>query len=81
MGAATVPPTAARLSPREVEVLEALSRGLTTQQAQATLGIGESRWRDLVRSVLRKLDARTREHAVAIFLERRSEFTEGHPAA
>ena len=69
------------LSPREIEVLVALSAGMTTKQAQAALGISESRWRDLLRGALRKLDARTREHAVAIFAERRSEFTEGRPAA
>jgi DNA-binding NarL/FixJ family response regulator len=54
------------LSTREREVLDLLARGLTGEDAAGRLGISPETVRVHVRNAMRKLDAGTRVHAVAI---------------
>ena len=54
------------LSRREREVLEALARGERTEEMAAGLHLSIHTVRSHTKSVLRKLEARTRAHAVAI---------------
>jgi len=56
-----VPPT---LSPRELQILRALSRGRATKQIAADLGIGARSVDTHLRHVYRKLDVRSRGEAV-----------------
>jgi DNA-binding NarL/FixJ family response regulator len=53
---------------RELEVLHALSRGLTYQECGAALGIGIDTVRSHVRNVYRKLHAASKAEAVAMAL-------------
>ena len=54
------------LSPRELEVLQGLARGDRTEDMATYLYLSTHTIRSHVKSVLRKLNARTRAHAVAI---------------
>jgi DNA-binding CsgD family transcriptional regulator len=56
----------ARLSPREVDVLTALAGGDSTDQIGGTLGMSPHTVRTHLRNIMRKLEARTRAHAVAL---------------
>jgi DNA-binding CsgD family transcriptional regulator len=56
----------ARLSPREVDVLAALAGGDSTDQIGESLGLSPHTVRTHLRNIMRKLEARTRAHAVAI---------------
>jgi DNA-binding NarL/FixJ family response regulator len=56
------------LTRREVEVLERLASGMTGEQAAATLGVSPETVRTHIRNAMRKLDARTRVHAVTLAL-------------
>jgi DNA-binding NarL/FixJ family response regulator len=61
------PPRRSRdLTPREREVLSLLADGLTTGEVAQTLSLSEHTVRSRVKTTLSKLDARNREHAVAI---------------
>ena len=55
-----------RLTPREHEVLMLLAEGLTTAQVALELSVSEHTVRSRVKATLAKLDARNREHAIAI---------------
>jgi DNA-binding CsgD family transcriptional regulator len=63
-----VPPAArsGRLSARERDVLAGLSVGDSTEQIGLTLSMSPHTVRTHLRNIMRKLDARTRAHAVAI---------------
>jgi len=58
-----------RLSAREVEVLELLRLGFTTKEAALALGVAGSTVDTQIESAMRKLDARTRLHAVSRMAE------------
>ncbi len=58
------------LSPREREVLNLLSKGLTNQQISDTLGVSPKTVAIYVGSLLQKLEAQSRTEAVAIAMER-----------
>lgn len=59
-------PTHEQLSPREVEVLCLLAEGLDVRAASTKLGISINTTRNYVKSILRKLDARTQLQAVLL---------------
>jgi len=64
--AGTGPVTADRgISKREVEVLECLSRGLTTSQIATQLYVSENTVKTHIRHILEKLDASNRAEAVS----------------
>jgi DNA-binding CsgD family transcriptional regulator len=58
----------ASLTRREREVLELLAEGRATEEVAQFLHVSPHTVRSRVKSLLRKLDARNREHAVAIAL-------------
>ena len=57
-----------RLSDRELTVLGELARGSATEEIAATMVLSPHTVRSHVKAAMRKLDARTRAHAVAIAL-------------
>jgi DNA-binding NarL/FixJ family response regulator len=59
-----------RLSPREREVLELLSRGFSGEDAAQELSLSYETVRTHVKNAMRKLEASTRVHAVALALQR-----------
>ena len=59
------------LTPREREVLDCLSRGLTTSSIARELGISSATVRNHVYSILQKLGVHTRLAAVVLALRRR----------
>jgi two-component system NarL family response regulator len=58
------------LTPREIEVLRLVSRGLTNDEIGGVLGIGGGTISTHLRSILRKLEASDRTEAVTIALQR-----------
>ena len=62
------PGRTADLTRRECEVLERLAEGRATEEVAALLHVSPHTVRSRIKSVLRKLSARNREHAVAIAL-------------
>lgn len=58
--------TAARLSPREHEVLVAIADGLTNELIAGRLGCGIETVKTHQKRICRKLSARGRTHAVAV---------------
>ena len=56
----------ARLSAREREVVQGLAVGDSTEQIGLSLEMSPHTVRTHLRNIMRKLDARTRAHAVAI---------------
>ena len=66
---ATDPP-AQRLSPRQLEVLNSMTRGLTNREIALQLGIGEARVEELVTAIFSKINASSRAEAVAIALRK-----------
>jgi DNA-binding CsgD family transcriptional regulator len=58
----------ATLTRREREVLERLAEGHATEEVAAQLHVSPHTVRSRIKSLLRKLEARNREHAVAIAL-------------
>jgi two-component system NarL family response regulator len=58
------------LTPREVEVLRLVKRGLTNDEIGGVLGIGGGTISTHLRSILRKLEASDRTEAVTIALQR-----------
>ena len=62
------PGRTAALTRRERDVLERLAEGRATEEVAALLHVSPHTVRSRVKTVLRKLGARNREHAVAIAL-------------
>ncbi len=62
-------PATARLTSREVEVLDLMARGRSTEEIAGDLFIGQVTVRTHVSNVLKKLGAKDREAAVRIALE------------
>ena len=58
----------AELTARERDVLERLAEGRATEEIAALLHVSPHTVRSRVKTLLRKLGARNREHAVAIAL-------------
>jgi DNA-binding CsgD family transcriptional regulator len=56
----------ASLSAREIDVLEELAKGTGTEQIALRLHVSPHTVRTHIKNIMRKLDARTRAHAVAI---------------
>jgi DNA-binding CsgD family transcriptional regulator len=56
------------LSPRELEVLGLVAEGYTSKEIGLTLHVAEETVKSHVTSVLARLDARNRAHAVALAL-------------
>jgi DNA-binding CsgD family transcriptional regulator len=61
-----------RLSGKERLVLAELARGLSTDETAAKLNVSPHTVRTHVKNLMRKLDAKTRAHAVAIALSERA---------
>lgn len=59
-----------RLSPREVETLDLLRRGLTNKDIGVAMGVSENTAKAHVKAVLQKLDVADRAEAVAAGFER-----------
>jgi len=57
------------LSPREMEVLKMLTRGMSNKEIAHTLGISEQTVKNHVASIFRKLDVRDRTQAVVYALK------------
>jgi DNA-binding CsgD family transcriptional regulator len=55
-----------RLSPREHRVISLVADGLTNHEVSRDLAISEETVKDHMKSILYKLNARNRAHAVAI---------------
>jgi DNA-binding CsgD family transcriptional regulator len=65
------PRRSAKLSAKETLVLGELARGNTTEEVGQVLGVSPHTVRTHIKNAMRKLDARTRAHAVAIALSDR----------
>ena len=63
------PPVKA-LTPRQMEILEGLARGLTNQDIATELGIREDRVKDHVNAIFSRLNAANRTEAVAIAMRK-----------
>ncbi len=63
-------PPAKALTPRQMQILEAMTRGLTNQEIALALGIREDRVKDHVNVIFTKLGAANRTEAVAIALRK-----------
>ena len=59
------------VTPREIEVLQALAEGATAREAGVLLGIGEQTVKSHLKNLTAQLGARNKTHAVAIGMERR----------
>ncbi|KGR75174.1 helix-turn-helix domain-containing protein [Ureibacillus sinduriensis] len=57
-----------KLSPRENQVLRALANGMSTKELTSLLSLSEATVKQYIKSVLIKLDAKNRAHAVSIYL-------------
>ena len=66
-------PVKSPLTPREWEVIDLLAQTKTTDQIAELLVLSSETVRSHVKNILRKLDARSREEAVAIAQRMRSE--------
>jgi two-component system, NarL family, response regulator len=63
-------PIASDLTPRELEVLRLLARGLTNKEIGAELGVSETTAKWFVKNILEKLGANDRTQAVTTAFER-----------
>jgi len=66
-------PVRSPLTPREWEVIDLLAGGLTTDAIAEALVLSSETVRSHVKNILRKLDARSREEAVAVAQRMRSQ--------
>ncbi|QCR33503.1 response regulator transcription factor [Lysinibacillus sp. SGAir0095] len=57
-----------KLSPRENQVLRALANGLSTKELTTLLSLSEATIKQYIKSILIKLGAKNRAHAVSIYL-------------
>ncbi len=57
-----------KLSPRENEIIKALANGLTTKEMTHILGLSEATIKQYIKSIMIKLDAKNRTHAVSIYI-------------
>ena len=63
-------PPAKALTPRQLQILEGLTRGLTNQDIATALGIREDRVKEHVNAILERLGAANRTEAVAIAMRK-----------
>ena len=63
-------PPAKALTPRQMEILEGLTRGLTNQDIAKELGIREDRVKDHVNAIFSRLGAANRTEAVSIAMRK-----------
>ena len=63
-------PPAQKLSPRQLEVLHSMTRGLTNKEIALQLGIGEARVEEHVNAIFSKINASNRAEAVAIAMRK-----------
>ena len=63
-------PPAKALTPRQMQILEGMTRGLTNQDIATELGIREDRVKDHVNAILTRLNAANRTEAVAIAMRK-----------
>lgn len=56
------------LSPRQLRIVEAMSKGMTNKRIGALLGVNEETIKSYLKQIFEKLDAKDRTHAVAIAL-------------
>ena len=68
-------PVKSPLTPREWEVIDLLAESMTTDQVATALVLSPETVRSHVKNILRKLDARSREEALA-----KAEQMRGNPA-
>jgi len=61
-------PSHPKLSPRENEILVALANGLSTKEMTHILCISEATIKQYIKSIMSKLDAKNRAHAVSIYM-------------
>jgi DNA-binding NarL/FixJ family response regulator len=67
-GATSLMPRSSRLSPQELRVLTGLARGTSTEDIAGLLSLSPHTVRTHIKNIMRKLEASTRAHAVAIAL-------------
>jgi DNA-binding NarL/FixJ family response regulator len=58
------------LSPRESEVLKYIAEGNSNKRIAYTLGIGEQTIKNYITSIMRKLNANDRTHAVVLAIRK-----------
>jgi len=63
-------PPAKALTPRQMEILEGMTRGLTNKDIATALGIREDRVKDHINAIFSRLGAANRTEAVAIALRK-----------
>lgn len=57
-----------KLSPRENQIMRTLTNGLSTKEIALLLDLSEATIKQYIKSILIKLDAKNRAHAVSIYL-------------
>ncbi len=65
-----IDPPVQKLTPRQLEVLNSMTRGLTNREIALQLGIGEARVEEHVTAIFSKINAANRAEAVAIALRK-----------
>lgn len=63
-------PNYSKLSPREIELIEALSNGFSTKEMSYMMSLSEATIKQYIKQLLTKLNAKNRAHAVSIYLHR-----------
>jgi DNA-binding CsgD family transcriptional regulator len=70
-GLTTQMPITRSLSPREIEILKLAAQGTSNKGIASILGISEQTVKNHISSILRKLKAENRTHAVVLALEQK----------